>query len=155
MSNIIEYKGYQAAVEYSAEDHVLFGKILHINSLITFEASESSAIEAAFHDAVNEYLEYCRQAKIEPDKTYSGTLNVRIGPERHRRVAIVASKNGCSVNEVICRSIDSSFEDKRKSTIHNNVYIMTGGQWENLPEDASKWHISSRLFEGSNHEQHH
>ena len=30
MANIIEYKGYQAKIEYSSEDKVFFGKVLDI-----------------------------------------------------------------------------------------------------------------------------
>ena len=52
MGNIIEYNGYQASIEYSSEDCILFGRVLHINSLITFEASDASAIEAAFRRAI-------------------------------------------------------------------------------------------------------
>ena len=70
MSNVLEYKGYQASIEFSAEDRVLFGKILHIPSLVLFEAEHPGEIEAAFHRAVDDYLEYCHQAGVEPDKTY-------------------------------------------------------------------------------------
>jgi len=37
MSNALEYKGYYGTVEYSDTDKVLFGKVIGVNSLISFE----------------------------------------------------------------------------------------------------------------------
>lgn len=155
MGNIIEYNGYQASIEYSSEDCILFGRVLHINSLITFEASDASAIEAAFRSAIDEYLEYCKRANVEPNKAYSGTLNVRIGSERHRNIAFFASKEGCSVNEAICKAIDLSFESRPKSTVHNNVYILADNSWEKVTQDDSAWLLATQLNEGGNHERCH
>ena len=139
MGSIIEYEGYQASVEYSAEDHILFGRVLHINSLITFEATDASQIEAAFRVAVDEYLEHCERAKVAPNKTFSGTLNVRIGSERHKHIALFASKEGCSVNEAICKAIDSFFEPK-ESRPPNNIYIVVSDPWKSLEKKGEEWH---------------
>jgi predicted HicB family RNase H-like nuclease len=73
MSNVLEYKGYQASIEFSAEDRTFFGKILHIPSLILFEADSVDALKEAFHQAVDDYLEYCRQNGMEPNKGKSGS----------------------------------------------------------------------------------
>ncbi|WP_226858217.1 type II toxin-antitoxin system HicB family antitoxin [Acidithiobacillus ferridurans] len=155
MGNIIEYNGYQASIEYSSEDCILFGRVLHINSLITFEASDASAIEAAFRSAIDEYLEYCKRANVEPNKAYSGTLNVRIGSERHRNIAFSASKEGCSVNETICKAIDLFFENRSKSTIQNGSFL-TGNQWEKVPQDDWKWSLAMQSDDdGGNNERRH
>ena len=45
MSNTLEYKGYTTKVEYSAEDHVLFGKIEGIRDLVNFESETAAGIE--------------------------------------------------------------------------------------------------------------
>lgn len=155
MGNIIEYNGYQASIEYSSEDGILFGRVLHINSLITFEASDASAIEAAFRSAIDEYLEYCKRANVEPNKAYSGTLNVRIGSERHRNIAFSASKEGCSVNEAICKAIDLFFENRSKSTIQNGSFL-TGNQWEKVPQDDWKWSLAMQSDDdGGDNERRH
>ncbi|MDD5376444.1 type II toxin-antitoxin system HicB family antitoxin [Acidithiobacillus sp.] len=155
MGNIIEYNGYQASIEYSSEDGILFGRVLHINSLITFEASDASAIEAAFRGAIDEYLEYCKRANVEPNKAYSGTLNVRIGSERHRNIAFSASKEGCSVNEAICKAIDLFFENRSKSTIQNGSFL-TGNQWEKVPQDDWKWSLAMQSDDdGGDNERRH
>ena len=37
-SNLLNYKGYYGTVEISLEDNILFGKVLGINGLISYEA---------------------------------------------------------------------------------------------------------------------
>ena len=38
VSNILYYKGYYGKIKYSAEDKVIYGKIMGIHSLISFES---------------------------------------------------------------------------------------------------------------------
>lgn len=132
MSNVLEYKGYQASIEFSAEDGVLFGKILHIQSLILFEADSPAEIVSAFHRAVDDYLDYCREKGVEPNKTYSGTLNVRIGQERHRKIALHAAKNGSSLNDMICQVIDRFFSPNEEKNQQPAVFVIGQDKWEQI-----------------------
>ena len=68
-SNIFYYKGYYGKIEYSAEDKVIYGKIMGIHSLISFESESATDIETEFHNAVDDYLSYCEEEGIEPEKT--------------------------------------------------------------------------------------
>ena len=70
MENIIEYKGYYTRVRFDAESKTLRGKIEEINDYIDFKAEEPSGIEKEFHMAVDDYLEFCREAGKEPEKGY-------------------------------------------------------------------------------------
>jgi predicted HicB family RNase H-like nuclease len=54
--SLLHYKGYVGTVEYSAEDHCLFGKLAYIRDLVTYEATTARALEKAFREAVTEYL---------------------------------------------------------------------------------------------------
>lgn len=69
VSNILYYKGYYGKIEYSAEDKVIYGKIMGIHSLISFESESATDIETGFHNAVDDYLSYCEEEGIEPEKT--------------------------------------------------------------------------------------
>lgn len=68
-SNILYYKGYYGKIEYSAEYKVIYGKIMGIHSLISFESESATDIETEFHNAVDDYLSYCEEEGIEPEKT--------------------------------------------------------------------------------------
>ena len=59
MSNLIEYRGYHAKIEYSNEDDVLVGRILGINDTIVFDGESLSEIKDVFHESVDDYLEMC------------------------------------------------------------------------------------------------
>ena len=68
MNNHIMYKGYVGTVEYTTEDDVLFGKILGIRGLFLYEGESLSEIKSAFQEAVDEYLAFCEEKGIEPEK---------------------------------------------------------------------------------------
>jgi predicted HicB family RNase H-like nuclease len=44
------------------------------------------------------FLEVCREKGIEPRRHYSGKFNIRIPPELHERLAILAQAEGKSLN---------------------------------------------------------
>lgn len=101
MKNSMKYKGYVGTVEYSDEDECFYGKVLGVNGLITFEGKSVSELKQAFHMMLDEYLEDCKNAGIEPDKTYKGSFNIRITPELHKQASIYAACVGTSLNAVV------------------------------------------------------
>lgn len=122
--NVLKYNGYSAAVEYSAEDQVLYGKIDGINDLVTFSSESAAEIEKEFHEAVDGYLALCAEIGKEPNKEYSGTFNVRIKPENHRQMAIRAAHNGGSLNAEVEKAIEyylTQFSEDRLQKIQINV----------------------------------
>ena len=123
MKNILEYKGYYAKIEYSAEDSVLYGKIEGIKDLVNFESESASEIAKEFHEAVDDYLEFCENVGKEPDKAYKGTFNVRISPSLHRQLAIMALKNGESLNQTVERALQkyANNPSKNKTCIENRM----------------------------------
>lgn len=111
MKNVLEYKGYLTRIEYSVEDHVLYGKIEGIKDLVNFESDSIDQIEHEFHCAVDDYLQLCEELGECPDKAYSGTFNVRISPALHRKVALHAVKSGETLNSTVEQAIKSYVED--------------------------------------------
>ena len=87
MANYFEYKGYHTRIEFDYDDQVLFGKIEGIKDLVSFEADNATEIEKSFHEAVDDYLEFCTELGVEPNKEFKGSFNVRITPELHRKAA--------------------------------------------------------------------
>ncbi len=106
MNNILEYKNYYTKVEYSAEDNVLYGKIEGIVDLVTYESENIASVEKEFHSAVDDYLQFCKETKKQPDKVYKGSFNVRIAPDLHKAIAILASKNQESLNQTVESAIE-------------------------------------------------
>lgn len=105
--NTLTYKGYMGSVNFSEKDSVFFGKIEGIDGLVNFEGESVKELTSAFHEAVDDYLEYCKAEDIEPHKSYSGSLNIRITPEIHSRIATLAKQTGVSINAFIKKALEN------------------------------------------------
>lgn len=105
MSNLLSYKNYNGTVEYSKEDSCLFGKVIGIKSLISYEGNSVQELEQDFKNAIDGYLEDCIERNIQPEQSYKGTFNVRISPELHRNIAVYAIEHGKSLNAAVEEAI--------------------------------------------------
>jgi predicted HicB family RNase H-like nuclease len=79
--------------------------VLNTRDVITFQGVSVDEIEKAFHDSVDDYLDWCRQDGVAPEKPYSGHLSVRLPPELHRKVALAAKKRKISLNSFIEKAV--------------------------------------------------
>jgi len=106
MKNYIEYKGYIGSVEYSNDDNCLLGKVQGIRSLISYEGNSVEELKKSFEYMVDGYLEDCKQENIEPEKPYKGSLNIRIGSDTHRILALQAQAQDTTINAFIKEILD-------------------------------------------------
>ena len=104
--NTMTYMDYLGSVAYSEKDNVFFGKIEGINGLVNFEGESVQELVEAFHEAVDDYLAYCKDEGIEPDKSYTGVLNVRLKPSVHRQIALLAKQAGMTINSYIKEALE-------------------------------------------------
>ncbi|MBV9575194.1 MAG: type II toxin-antitoxin system HicB family antitoxin [Gammaproteobacteria bacterium] len=100
MRDLMLYKDYYGSVHFDDEDLIFHGKIEFIRALVTYEATDGKGLKRAFEEAVDDYLKTCSSQKIEPEKPFKGSLNVRLGPDLHRRVAIAAEQHHLSINKL-------------------------------------------------------
>ncbi len=108
--NTLTYKGYIGSVAFSEKDNVFFGKIEGINGLVNFEGESVKELKSAFHEAVDDYLTYCEEEGIQPHKSYSGSLNIRISPEIHSRIAMLAREAGVTINAYIKQTLENELK---------------------------------------------
>ncbi|BCL34987.1 type II toxin-antitoxin system HicB family antitoxin [Nostoc sp. MS1] len=97
----MRYKGYEAVVEFDDEAEIFHGEVINIRDVITFQADNVKELKQAFHDSVDDYLEFCKERGEEPEKPFSGKLMLRINPELHKTIAVKAKKEGKSLNSWI------------------------------------------------------
>ena len=105
MSDLLEYKGYYGTVEFSATDGVLFGKVIGINGLISYEGDSVGSLRLDFESAIDAYLEMCTEEGVEPQRAYKGKFNVRVSPELHKTLALYSASNGKSLNSAVEEAI--------------------------------------------------
>ncbi len=101
----LEYKGYTGSIEYSKEDGLLFGKVLGISGLISYEGKTGTELEGDFKDAIDNYLADCKREDITAEKPLRGSFNVRISAELHRRASLQAMEEKMSLNNFVAESI--------------------------------------------------
>ncbi len=101
----LDYKGYTGSIEYSSGDNLLFGKVLGIQSLLSYEGETGMGLEADFQSAIDEYLSDCKKASREPEKPFKGSFNVRISADLHRKAALLAMEAKTSLNNLVAESI--------------------------------------------------
>lgn len=104
--NTLKYKGFIGSVAFSEKDNLFFGKIEGIDGLVNFEGESVNELTGAFHEAVDDYLAFCEAEGIAPHKSYTGTLNVRLTPEIHSRMAFLAKQAGISINSFIRTAVE-------------------------------------------------
>lgn len=116
MKKIMEYKGYRARVEFDTDNSLLFGKIEGISDLVTFESKNLSETRKEFEEAVDGYLEFCKEVGKKPDKEYKGTFNVRISPKLHKELAVLAYENDESLNQSVEKAIQFYLDEMSRAS---------------------------------------
>lgn len=106
MSDVITYKGYIGSVRFSEEDEVFHGRIEAINDLIMYEGTSVKELKKAFHEAVDDYLETCKEMGREPQKPFKGSFNIRIPSDLHKKAAEKATRMGVSLNQFVQKALE-------------------------------------------------
>ena len=84
---------------------IFHGDIINTRDVITFQGTTVKEIEKAFKDSIDDYVAWCMEDGVEPEKPYSGKFNVRLSPELHRQIAIIARKKKVSLNSFVERAL--------------------------------------------------
>jgi len=107
---MMKYKGYIGHVEYDDEAKIFHGEVVGLRDIITFQGKSVGELEKAFHDSINVYLNWCKERGEKPEKTFSGTFNLRIPPELHAKLALHARTVGISLNSYVTEKLRSIIE---------------------------------------------
>ncbi len=96
--NTMTVEGFTAKIEYDPDLDAFRGEIMGLNGGADFFGKNPRELRAEFKKSLQVFLEVCREKGIEPRRSYSGKFNLRITPELHERLAIVAQAEGKSIN---------------------------------------------------------
>ncbi|WP_095052223.1 type II toxin-antitoxin system HicB family antitoxin [Pseudomonas sp. Irchel s3b2] len=117
----LEYKGFQGSVDFDTQSEEMYGKILHINDLVTYEADSFKELRKAFEESVEDYLDTCAQLGVEPEKPFSGSFNVRVGVYIHKELSRFAARHSSSINDVVKDAINCHING-RHNEVHHHHY---------------------------------
>lgn len=73
---IVEYKGYTAKIIGATEDGALVyhGTVMGMTDLVTFEGETQEEAVQSFHDAIDDYIDTCKDIGKKPLQDYIDTL---------------------------------------------------------------------------------
>lgn len=112
MTDKLRYKEFIGTVHYSSEDEVFYGKIEGINDLVTFEAETVKDLKKSFKEAVEDYVELCKDEGKEVFKSFKGSFNVRLNPELHSQLFENATLEGKTLNQYVKEAIIEKLKGK-------------------------------------------
>src|SRR5476649_334362 len=115
----MHYKGYYGSIEASVEDNCLFGKLQFIRALVSYEGQTVAELEAAFKEAVDDYLDTCQQLNQAPEMPCKGSFNVRVGHDLHLAAALTATRQKVTLNDLTRQALRD-----RKSTRLNSSHTV-------------------------------
>jgi len=108
---MLMYKGYIGQVEFDDEADIFHGEVINTRDIITFQGNTVAEIKKAFRESVDDYLDFCEKRNEEPEKPFSGNFNLRIDPELHRQVYIVAKQHKMSLNQWVTEAIKHHIQE--------------------------------------------
>ena len=106
---MMKYQGYAGVVELDEGLGVFFGRVIGLRDVITFQGSSVTEVVQAFHDSVDDYLEFCAERGESPEKPYSGQFVLRVDPQLHGAMAREAEARSTSLNALIEDTLERTF----------------------------------------------
>jgi predicted HicB family RNase H-like nuclease len=113
----MKYKGYTGVVELDEESRSFFGHVIGLRDGITFQGDSVAEVMQAFHDSVDDYLEFCAARGESPERPYSGQFVLRIDPHLHRAVSHAAEERGLSLNSLIEENLEAAFAARGSAVV--------------------------------------
>jgi predicted HicB family RNase H-like nuclease len=64
----MQYKGYEAVIEYDESDRLFFGRVINIEDIIVFDGLSVDELEQAFKTVIEQYLADCQTLNKNPNQ---------------------------------------------------------------------------------------
>ncbi len=109
---MMEYKGYIGKVEIDDDAGVLYGEVINVRDVITFEGESVDDVQKAFRESVDDYLDFCAKRKESPEKPFSGKFVVRLPAELHRKAYIQAKLEDKSLNGWVTDVLETALQNE-------------------------------------------
>src|SRR3546814_2279813 len=75
----LEYKGYMSGpIEF--DDGLFHGVVAGLRDVVTFAGATADELAQAFRDSIDDYLAFCAEEGLPPDRPFSGNFMVRVPP---------------------------------------------------------------------------
>ncbi len=103
---MMTYKGYSGNVRFDDDAGIFHGEVLGVRDVVTFQGRSVEELKTAFHESINDYLDFCESRGEQPDKPFSGKFLLRLEPELHRKLYELSTDEGQSLNSWIASRLE-------------------------------------------------
>ncbi len=103
---MLKYKGYYADVKFDAEAEIFHGRVLGMRDVIDFYGRTPAELRTEFRKSVEDYLAWCREEGVKPEKTWSGKLTIRPSETLRRKLVAASAASGESMNNWVVSVLD-------------------------------------------------
>jgi predicted HicB family RNase H-like nuclease len=105
---MLKYKNYSGFVLYDDTARIFHGEVTGLKAVITFQGTTVDEIEQAFRDSIDDYIDWCKERGVEPEKSYSGKFSLRMPSDLYVKIAAQAAQNGMSINTYIVNKLSTA-----------------------------------------------
>ncbi len=105
--NLMTVDDYHARIVYDPDTDMFRGEILGLTGGADFYGKNPKELRAEFRKSLAVFLAVCMEKGIEPRRSFSGKFNLRIPPELHEKLALVAQAEGKSINALAQEALRS------------------------------------------------
>lgn len=145
---ILKYKSFEGSAELDMQKKFCWGKILYIDDVVTYQSESIANLQKQFEEAVDDYIETCKLVGKEPQKPCRGLFNVRVSPELHKAALRRAITDETSLNDVVCRALESYLSPKSDlATLAGVKRASPAGTWHVYELKPPSDLLQSRRFD--------
>lgn len=121
--NFGPYRGYHGRAEYDPQSGLWHGEIMGLRDVVTFQGKSIDELAGAFLESVEDHHTFCKSRGEVPERPFSGKFMVRVKPEVHERISVIASSTGVSLNQFVADQLE---EVAAKEYPYVKTFIDTG-----------------------------
>ena len=108
MKNVMVIDGYKALIAFDPDTNQFRGEFVDLNGGADFYAADVKSLQREGKASLKVFLDMCREDGVEPRKSYSGKLMVRLPAVLHERAAVSAASQGKSLNAWFAEVVENA-----------------------------------------------
>ena len=99
--------GYAGTATWAADSQCYHGRVDGLRHIVAFMSDDLAGLEAAFREAVEDYLEACAEdgATPGPPAPEGEPVLTHLSPDVHRRALTAAGRAGVRLEEWVARAV--------------------------------------------------
>ncbi len=107
MQNVMKFGEYEAVISFDPETELFRGEFVGLNGGADFYAESIQSLRKEGNLSLRVFLDYAKEKSISAHKRASGKLTLRLSPEMHHKLSMLAKAKHTSLNQVIIESLET------------------------------------------------